>query len=241
MNSMPLPMRGRALPAGGERRSSATSSAARSAADELDRLCILTSELQHRLSNTFQVVLALAQQSARDCESVNEFLADFENRLAVLARVQAAMIRSADDGGISVHHMVSSELAALGMKEADKLVALEGSRTVLLAPRMGEILALGIHELAVNSRKYGVLGAGVGRIRICWGWIQNSERFLRLEWHETGTVPRPRAGHRGGFGSELILHALPRQLGTQPRYSIDGWGVHCVIDIPAEFTVTNPL
>jgi two-component system CheB/CheR fusion protein len=210
-------------------------------AQELDRLAILAAELQHRLSNTFAVVQALAQHSARNCESLDDFLTAFENRIAALARVQSAMIRATDDAVIRLHHLINGELVALAVEdEIAKRVSIQGPRSLSLLPRAGEFIALAVHELAVNSCKYGALSADAGDIRIGWQWLDADEaRVVRLEWRETGMPIRAKAKRQKGFGSELILRALPRQLGTQSNYTVDADGVHCAIDIPAELVVED--
>jgi two-component sensor histidine kinase len=201
-------------------------------AGELDRLRILNAELQHRLLNMYTIVNSIADRSARHCETLEDFLPAFQNRLAVMARLQAAMIRSPADPNVSIYELVAGELFALaGGRER---VTLKGMRSLALVPRAAEIIALGIHELATNSRKYGVLLLEAGHIHVSWQWllVDGAER-LRVEWREVGIASDAQFQARRGFGSELIERALPRQLGAATTYLIDARGVHCTIDIPA--------
>jgi two-component sensor histidine kinase len=199
---------------------------------ELDRLRLLNAELQHRLLNVYTIVNSVAQRSARHCEAIEDFLPAFQNRLAVMARTQTTMIRSAADPEVSLYEMVAGELPShAGGRER---VTIEGGRSVSLLPRAAEIVALGVHELATNSRKYGVLLLEAGHIHVSWRRLPvDGLDGLRLEWRETGIVSDAQLQDRWGFGSELIGRALPRQLGAATTYRIDAQGVHCTIDIPA--------
>jgi two-component sensor histidine kinase len=198
---------------------------------ELDRLRILNAELQHRLLNMYTIVNSVAERSARHCGTLEDFLPAFQNRLTALARMQAGMIRSPADPDVLLYEMAVGEL--FSSTGGDEKVTLEGSRTLALVPRAGEIVALGIHELATNSRKYGVLLREAGQIHVSWRrFLVKGVRHLRLEWRETGIASDAPFQGRRGFGSELIGRALPRQLGAETTYLIDRRGVHCTIDIP---------
>jgi two-component system CheB/CheR fusion protein len=207
----------------------------RGARGELDRLRILNAELQHRLFNIYAIVNSVADRSARHCTTLEDFLPVFQSRLAVLARLQTAMFRSPTDPDLSLYEMVTGEIYALaGVNGGDDRITLDGSRSLAVAPRAGEIVALGIHELATNSCKYGVLFHQAGHIHVSWRRLSVAGAdFLRLEWGETGIATEAPPKERRGFGSELIGLALPRQLGAATTYRIDASGVHCTIDIPA--------
>jgi two-component sensor histidine kinase len=201
-------------------------------ASELDRLRLLNAELQHRLLNMYTIVNSVAERSARHCGAIEDFLPAFQNRLAVMARTQTAMLRSAGDPDVSLYEMVAGELFSLA--GGGERVTLEGERSLALVPRAAEIVALGIHELATNSRKYGVLLLEAGHIHVGWRrLLVDGIEHLRLEWRETGIASDVQFQDRKGFGSELIGRALPRQLGAATTYLIHARGVHCIIDIPA--------
>src|SRR5262249_57491800 len=69
-------------------------------------------------------------------------------------------------------------------------------------------LALVLHELATNARKYGALSVPSGRLSVTWEVSRtDSERDLVIDWKERGG-PRIHIPNEKGFGSVLIEQTL---------------------------------
>jgi two-component system CheB/CheR fusion protein len=200
------------------------------------RLELLVHELQHRTRNLLDVVDGIARQTLEHTGPNEHFVAQFNDRLAALARVQELLVRS-DERRVTIGDIVRLELDALA---AD----LEGGRVRLAGPEVGlrsavvQTIALAVHELATNARKYGALAGERGTLRVTWNVVDVDGRtWLHLDWFEDGLgpargVPDPRAG--GGYGRELIEEALPYALGARTGYRFDGTSVHCEINLPLE-------
>src|SRR5262245_22134661 len=104
---------------------------------------------------------------------------------------------------------------------------------------MVQTLALAIHELATNARKYGALSSHPGELEVTWR-VYDSDAdgppHLALVWTEKSAAPPPafRRPIRRGYGRELIEHALPYTLNAATSYVVGDDGVRCTIDIPLE-------
>ncbi|TCP34170.1 HWE histidine kinase domain-containing protein [Sphingomonas sp. BK235] len=197
------------------------------------RQAVLVAELQHRTRNLLAVVEGIAVQTMAATESLDAFAASFHDRLQALARAQQ-LLAGASGEAITIRQLLETERDALGMARGDALIALNGP-DVLLPSTMVQTLALVIHELGTNSRKYGVIARGEGRIAIDWRVSgSGAGRALDLDWVETGDFAAPAAGQRRGFGRELIERALPFQLGASSDYSITAGAVRCRLHVPLD-------
>jgi two-component system CheB/CheR fusion protein len=61
-----------------------------------------------------------------------------------------------------------------------------------------------------------------------------AENLLHTDWQESG-VDMAKAGKSapgGGYGRELIEHALPYQLNARTRFTLGPDGVRCTITVP---------
>ena len=98
-----------------------------------------------------------------------------------------------------------------------------------------QTLALAIHELATNARKYGALAGGGGTLDVRWRVREGEDgpRVL-LEWTEDGVAvdPETRAADRAGYGRELIEKALPYTLRARTSFEFRPHGIRCTIDLP---------
>ena len=82
-------------------------------------------------------------------------------------------------------------------------VALTGP-DLALPPQSAVSLAMLIHELSTNARKYGALSTDEGRIAVTWSTEGHGpSRLLRIDWRESGGPPVT-APVRRGFGTRLI-------------------------------------
>ncbi|WP_421992018.1 HWE histidine kinase domain-containing protein [Roseococcus sp.] len=160
-----------------------------------ERLRVLASEMAHRAKNTLAVVSSLAQLS--QAESVEAYRAELVSRLTALGNSQH-LVEAAAGRGADLRRLIELDLAGFQLS-GEARVTMSGPR-VLIEPGAAQSFALGLHELATNSAKYGALSVAAGRVAIHWAW---SDGRLAWRWEETGGPP-VKAPTRLGLGVRLI-------------------------------------
>jgi PAS domain S-box-containing protein len=196
---------------------------------------LLISELLHRTRNLLAVVDSLATETAASCRSLEDFAPTFRNRLAALSRVQSLLSRN-QPGAATLGELVNLELRAFAMEPNGQRIVVAGPE-VALSSKTVQILALALHELATNARKYGALSTSAGQLTVTWQVTgDDRNRRLALEWHEVGLASRePNADPpRVGFGRRLIEESLPFQLDAETRLEFGRNEVRCSIAIVLE-------
>jgi CheY-like chemotaxis protein len=121
-----------------------------------------------------------------------------------------------------------NEQVLVGAAHGDR-ISCSGPHLVL-EPQTAVHLALVLHELATNARKYGALSVPAGRLSITWEVRTNGGCSLHLAWKESDgpKVSAPR-GH--GFGRALIEQTV-RSHGGQVSVHYHRDGLTCEIDLP---------
>ena len=196
----------------------------RKRAEKLQR--ILTDELSHRVKNTLATVQAIASQSLARARSPADFISSFGGRLQALASAHTLLTRT---------QMQSADIMAL-VNEQVLVGAANGDRIscsgpqLALEPQAAVHLALVLHELATNARKYGALSVPEGRLSVTWEVRTNGACSLCLTWKESDgpKVSAPR-GH--GFGRALIEQTV-RSHGGEVSVHYHRDGLICEIDFP---------
>lgn len=206
------------------------------------RQAVLVDEVQHRTRNLITVVRSIAQQTMARTSSSEQFREQFNDRLAALSRVQGLLSRS-DRQPITIRALIETELHALGATAMPGRVALEGPNVTLRKASV-QTLALALHELATNARKYGALAGDQGELWVGWDsyTAEAGERRLSLVWLEEGIRTRPDGSPaRRGYGRELIEKALPYALKARTRFEIGANALRCTIDLPLSDAPRTPL
>ena len=157
----------------------------------------LIAELRHRNNNLLAVVQAVASQTLSGDGFLPEARKAFEGRLQALARATRLLTKS-NWRFVSLTDLVRSELEAFSGR-----AGIEGE-DILLAAQAAQNLALGLHELATNSVKYGALSNGTGSIAVSWRAAAKGDgRLLSFKWEERGGPVPTKPGHRG-YGTSLL-------------------------------------
>lgn len=196
------------------------------------RLRVMVEELKHRTRNLLAIVQSVAYQTARSSQDMDDFQLKFGERLHTLGKVHDLLSKS-DDRVITLRAVVSAELEAFATGDLTGRVMIEGP-DICLRNSAVQMLALAIHELATNARKYGALSSSGGRLTVHWSVSEpgSGEAQLDLEWRETGVQRIPGQGTGHGYGRHLIEKALPMALGGRTDYKLSDDGLRCVLSMP---------
>ncbi len=182
---------------------------------------MLLREAEHRARNSLALTFAVLRLT--EAEDVGTYRAAVEGRLSALARAgQLAQPQGWTELGTLLQAEVSPFL------DSSQALELSGA-AVALPPETARMLALIVHELAVNATKHGALSTRGGRILA--GWRALPAGRLVLRWTELGG-PRPATPKRRGGGSTLLEAVVARRLGGTLSRRLTPSGLVCEITIP---------
>ncbi len=168
---------------------------------------LLNAELAHRMKNTLAMIAAIASQTFRSAETLEEAQSILSDRIATLGEAHSiltrsswssAPIRAVIDGALAPHR---SDIGT---------IRIDGPPLQLTADQ-AMTLALAANELATNAVKYGALSVETGEVSVRWSAGRpESEDAFRFEWTESGgpVVTKPR---RQGFGSRLVERVMAQK------------------------------
>jgi two-component system, chemotaxis family, CheB/CheR fusion protein len=186
---------------------------------------IIVRELSHRLKNVLTMVQVVARQSLKYSPGLTEFGQAFEARLTALGRAHSLLIQNCWTGA-SMRTLLADQLGAV----EEHRIVLNGT-DVSLDPNAAYIVALLVHELAVNAQKHGSLSRSTGGVLLTWSF-DHTGQALDLEWIERGG-PVVQPPQSTGFGTELIRALAGSRLGNAAlRY--ESSGVVCKLRIPLQ-------
>ncbi len=186
---------------------------------------VLIAELNHRVKNMLSVVLALAEQTMRSTETMEEFRASFAARVQSMARSHELLSRESWTEG-ALDELVRLQLAPFGLDR----ITMQGP-PLRLKPKQALSAGMVLHELATNAGKHGALSAPEGRVRLSWtvtsvedGW------FTMVEWREEGGPPAEPPARRG-FGLKLVEKETAYNLGGKAEFAFSPEGLAVRIGI----------
>lgn len=188
-----------------------------------ERQALLAREVDHRARNALAVIQAIVRLTRAD--SASALRKSIDGRIMALARAHALLSESRWDGA-DWSALVKDELAPYRVSH-NKQIRVEGPSVTLL-PTIAQMLALAVHELATNAAKYGALSSTDGDLNVRWGLRQGG---LFLDWTERGPAPRRRGGG-SGFGINLIVNSIEKQLGGSAKFDWRQEGLACEIFVP---------
>jgi two-component sensor histidine kinase len=191
----------------------------------------LMRELAHRAKNQLATVRGMALQTARDSVTLEEFVAQFTQRIQGLARSQDVLVQQ-NWQGAWLDDLVHAQLDLFG---ASKRADVKGP-TLFLEANAVQNLGFALHELATNASKYGSLSVTDGALKVHWEWTaENHVGFVWLE--EDG--PAVTAPLRKGFGHRVIMELVPRGMRGKATIEFRPNGLRWCIEFPGDHAI-NP-
>jgi light-regulated signal transduction histidine kinase (bacteriophytochrome)/CheY-like chemotaxis protein len=199
-----------------------------------DRQELLIAELNHRVRNILSLIRVLIRQSKPTEEaSLDDFVKTIDQRVHALARAHNQIT---DDhwGPAPLKSLIDAEAAAFLTTERSR-ISTEGDN-VLLNPQAYSTMALVFHELVTNSTKYGALSDSG---RVVTKWSRDNQGALVIDWIEVGG-PSVKTPTRKGFGTTIIEHSVPYDLGGTSNADFASEGFRARFTIPARH-VAEPV
>ncbi len=187
---------------------------------------LLMREIDHRAKNALSVVQSVVRLTR--AETIQEFTAAVEGRVAALARTHSLLAKSRWSG-VDLEQVIREELEPYCKGDTEK-TRLSGP-PLLIAPEAVQSLGMVFHELATNAAKYGALSCAQGKVEVRWESKENG--VLQFFWRELGG-PSVREPIQRGFGSTLIGGTVGSQLGGSVNYQWHPEGLCCNFAIPNE-------
>ena len=190
----------------------------------------LIADLQHRVRNTLATTRMIARRSAELSESLEDYAAHLDGRLAALARMQTIILFD-PRAGIDLARLVTDELMSVHAYQ-DGRSQVDGP-DLRLHLRAAEPLALALHELTTNALKFGALAAPSGRLSVTWRIeVEDRTPNLVFDWVESGVVrEEPMQRHRG-FGMVVLEEMVPHTLQAQVSLTFAPGGLHYRMVLP---------
>lgn len=194
-------------------------------AEKLQR--IMVEELHHRVKNILATVQAIASQSLKAAQSLDEGRRAIESRLKALGRVHDVLLQT-NWSKVKLETLLRAGIEPFVTPAAPQVVM--RSADIDVAPAAALPIAMVLNELCTNAVKYGALSRPTGRVEIDAAVSAGGDHFL-LTWTEKGGPPVQEPARRS-FGSKLIEHAFVAQLRASARLRFEPAGVLYELEVP---------
>ncbi|MBU8541538.1 sensor histidine kinase [Falsiroseomonas tokyonensis] len=198
-------------------------------ADDNERLL---RELQHRVKNNLQVIVAILDLQSRQLRAPESraALRSVGRRVEALRLLHDKLHLSGEVDELDLGEYLAQLSASLLSFHEDGTarvqLALEVERGLLVSPDQAAPLGLAVNEFITNSLKHA-FGEGLGRIGLTLQAAPAHRALLRLSDNGRGLpMPRPKTG----TGMRMI-ESFGRQLGSAVHWTSDGTGTRLEMTI----------
>ncbi|MGR3498981.1 MAG: PAS domain-containing protein [Limimaricola soesokkakensis] len=188
-------------------------------------------EISHRMKNMFAVISSIVTMTGK-LDGAEGLAEKINARIRSLGRAHEAMLEvSFTEGPTDPRKLFEDLLTPYAPQGRDSLTLTGGK--VPLDSNVVSVLALTLHELAINAVKHGAFAAQEGHVSLEWQVIDGSDGDgrLRLLWTETGGADPGPGPERHGVGMTIIGRMLAMGEG-EIRYDWRAEGLHVDIQFP---------
>ncbi len=206
-----------------------------------DQQKFLLRELAHRLKNQLSIIQSMANQTARNAGSVDEFREHFTQRARALA-IGTDLLIDENWSGANLAELVHRQLDPFSPSPSRLLS--EGP-SISVGAEATHAIGLALHELATNCIKYGSWSSPYGQVQISWKSIKAAEPTdgcaLHVIWRETGG-PKISPPARKGFGHVVIESMVAIKVGGSVSLSFLTDGLEWELTVPSsQYRNTQPI
>lgn len=191
----------------------------------------LMREITHRSKNLLAVVQAIAAQTARTADSLEQFQARFGLRLQGLSASHDVLVNE-NWRGAPLADLIRQQLAPFDDGEAPRIEI--AGPDIVVTVEAAQAIGLAIHELATNAVKYGALSATRGKVQVTWNLDAGGAKppTLHLSWIEEGG-PHVAPPVRKGFGHTVLNRMIASSLDGAVAIEFPAEGLKWTVSIPA--------
>ena len=196
-----------------------------------DHVYQLLRELTHRGKNLLAVIQAIASQTGRQSDTIEEFQESFTKRLQGLAASHDLLVVQ-NWKGASLTDLLRDQLRIFASSDGSA-IELSGPE-VFLDPQTTEQLGLALHELSTNAMKHGALSMPSGKITVTWTIAPPSggePEKLQFAWIERGG-PLVAAPSHKGFGHVVFERIVARALNGEIKMTFEPEGLDWRLTFP---------
>jgi two-component sensor histidine kinase/integral membrane sensor domain MASE1 len=198
-----------------------------------DQQSLLIATLDHRVENLLARISAVAKDMRRDMRqdssSLDEYIQALDRRIQSMAAAHALLSQYRSDG-VDLAELVRRQLAPNG---TDANTTIDGPN-VTLTVAATQALAMVLHELVTNAKKYGALSSPHGRVEVNWSREPGEDAAnLSIAWREVGG-PAVADSPDCRYGVSIIRDLIPQELGGSVDLAFASTGVCCKIEIPLD-------
>ncbi|MEL7165601.1 MAG: HWE histidine kinase domain-containing protein [Pseudomonadota bacterium] len=177
---------------------------------------LVIDELNHRVRNILTMIRSLTRQSRSNVDSIDDYVETLEARIEAVATAHSLAVEK-PEAFVSLRAIFEVESKAHNIRI--RRVELFGE-DVGIRPDVAPVLALAVHELVTNAAKYGSLSEATGTLSVAFIKDQDG---MTIEWCERDG-PSVEVPEKEGFGSTLLMKAVPNEIGgtIDIRYPVEG-------------------
>jgi PAS domain S-box-containing protein len=188
---------------------------------------LLMREVSHRSKNLLAVVQAIAGQTSRTSDTLEDFDTKFGQRLRGLAASHDLLVHE-DWRGAALSDLITQQLVPFA--EVGRRLTVNGP-PVMLRAEAAQPLGLAIHELATNALKYGAWSVPSGRVEVSWSHAKSGA--VQVNWLECGGPPVA-VPDKKGFGHVVIESTVAQSVGGDVTLDFSPSGLSWTLSIPAQ-------
>ncbi len=196
------------------------------------RLEALLREVNHRVANSLQLVIAMIrlQASALKDAEARQALEDTERRIDAIAQVHRRLYTTDDVEGVDMRDYLQALVDELGeawaSDEPRRALSL-AAESIRLPTDRAVSMGVIVTELVSNAFKYAYAPTSPGEVRVSLTRDQGDAFVLAVEDDGVGMDPTPRV-QGSGLGSRLI-RAMAQSLKGTVEYDTNGGGVRAIL------------
>ncbi|MCB1519050.1 MAG: GAF domain-containing protein [Hyphomicrobiaceae bacterium] len=191
---------------------------------------LMTSQLNHRVKGTLELIQSLVHHGFEADNQVREFVRTLEGRIKAIALAHDAISTT---NGCDIRHLVESAIAVHAPTGGSVKIA---GPDVCLEAKAYTVLALVVHEMVTNSAGYGALSQSDGSLTV--RWQGRDDGSLLLTWEEEN-VFLTTAPPGDSLGMLIIKRNIPHALGGEARIEFEQDSIHAMFAVPARHVVTQ--